>query len=311
MYASFLGIGAQRAATTWLHHSLRRHPDLWLPPAKELHYFDWMAAGPSLVDRLTSENRLAILWRQRVRGELRSALRRADLARIRREMSYELLPASDSRYLGMFHSAGRRVAGEITPAYSLLSDSEVKRVAALLPDARVIIMLRNPIGRAWSQVQLDMGGRPPSLDFAMDHVGSTDSLERGNYPAIVDRWLDHFPRNRVFIGFHDEARTRPAELVRAVVEFLGADPERMVSPLPGPINASGVTTIPTALAVDLARRYAAVLEEMSLRLGGLAEAWRNAAERLLEAPPQSADLPLPLADDLDPGSPLTSGALAA
>ena len=179
----------------------------------------------------------------------------------------------------------------------------MKRVAALLPDARVIIMLRDPIGRAWSQVQLDVGGRPPSLDFAMDHVGSTDSLERGNYPAIVDRWLDHFPRERVFVGFHDEARTGPAELVRAVVEFLGVDPERMVSPLPGPINASGVTTIPTALAVDLARRYAAVLEEMSLRLGGPAEAWRNAAERLLEAPPQSADLPLPLADDLDPGSP--------
>jgi Sulfotransferase family len=311
MYASFLGVGAQRAATTWLHHSLRRHPDLWLPPAKELHYFDWMAAGPSLIDRLTSENRLAMLWRQRVRGELRSALRRADLARIRREMSYELLPPSDSRYLGMFHSAGRRVAGEITPAYSLLSDSEVKRVAALLPDARVIIMLRNPIGRAWSQVQLDMGGRPPSLDFAMDHVASTDSLERGNYPAILDRWLDHFPRERVFVGFVDEARTRPAELIRAVVEFLGVDPERMVAPLPGPINASGVTTIPTALAVDLARRYAAVLEEMSLRLGGPAEAWRNAAERLLEAATQSADLPLPLADDLDPGSPLTSGALAA
>jgi hypothetical protein len=311
MYASFLGVGAQRAATTWLHHSLRRHPDLWLPPAKELHYFDWMATGPSLIDRLTSENRLAMLWRQRVRGELRSAVRRADLARIRREMSYELLPPSDSRYLGMFHSAGRRVAGEITPAYSLLSDSEVKRVAALLPDARVIIMLRNPIGRAWSQVQLDMAGLSSSLDFAMDHVGSTDSLERGNYPAIVDRWMDHFRKEHIFIGFVDEARTRPAELVRAVVEFLGVDPERMVSPLPGPINASGVTTVPTALAVDLARRYAAVLEEMSLRFGGPAESWRNAAERLLAAPPRSADLALPLADDLDPGSPLTSGALAA
>jgi hypothetical protein len=78
------------------------------------------------------------------------------------------------------------------------------------------------------------------------------------------------------------------------------------------VNASGVTTIPTAVAVDLARRYAAVLEEISLRFGGPAEAWRSAAERLLASPPQTVELPLPLADDLDPAlSHLTSGALAA
>ncbi len=226
-------------------------------------------------------------------------------------MSYELLPPRDSRYLGMFQSAGGRVAGEITPAYSLLSDSEVERVAALLPDARVIIMLRNPIGRAWSQVQLETG-RPPSLKAAMDHTASADSLERGNYPAIVDRWMDHFPKERIFVGFVDEARTRPLELVRAVVEFLGVDPDRLDSAPPGPVNASGVTTIPTAVAVDLARRYAAVLEETSLRFGGPAEAWRSAAERLLASPPQTVELPLPLADDLDPAvSQLTSGALAA
>ena len=161
MYPSFLGIGAQRAATTWLHHSLRRHPDLWLPPAKELHYFDWISGGPSLVDRVTSGNRLCALWRQRVRGELRSSIRRGDFSGSAARCAYEFLAPSDSRYLGMFESAGQRIAGEITPAYSLLSDSEVKRVAALLPDARVIVMLRNPIGRAWSQVQLETG-RPMS-----------------------------------------------------------------------------------------------------------------------------------------------------
>jgi hypothetical protein len=83
-YASLLGVGAQRAATTWLHHSLRRHPDLWLPPAKELHHFDWMATGPSLIDRLTSENRIAMLWRKRGRNAaerlLAASPRSADLA---------------------------------------------------------------------------------------------------------------------------------------------------------------------------------------------------------------------------------------
>ncbi len=311
MYPSFLGIGAQRAATTWLHHSLRQHPDLWLPPAKELHYFDWMSGGPSLTNRVTSGERLSALWRQRVRGEFRSAVARRDFARLRREMSYEFLSPSDSRYLALFQSSGNRAAGEITPAYSLLSDFEVKRAAALLPDVRVIIMLRDPIGRAWSQVQLETN-RPVSMETAKAHVASADSLERGNYPAIVDRWMDHFPKERIFVGFVDEARTRPLELVRAVLAFLGVNPDRLVSSLPDPVNSSGVTTIPTDIALDLAVRYRPVLDEMASRFDGPAEQWRAAAERLLEAPPQVEELPLPLADDLNPASThLSSGALAA
>ena len=179
------------------------------------------------------------------------------------------------------------------------------------PDVRVIIMLRDPIGRAWSQVQLETN-RPVSMETAKAHVASADSLERGNYPAIVDRWMDHFPKERIFVGFVDEARTRPLELVRAVLAFLGVDPDRLVSSLPDPLNSSGVTTIPTDLALDLAVRYRPVLEEMASRFDGPAEQWRAAAERLLEAPPQVEELPLPLADDLNPASThLSSGALAA
>ena len=40
MYPDFLGIGAQKAGTTWLHTNLRPHPQIWMPPIKELHYLD-------------------------------------------------------------------------------------------------------------------------------------------------------------------------------------------------------------------------------------------------------------------------------
>jgi hypothetical protein len=39
-FPEFLGIGAQKAGTTWLFENLRHHPDLFLPPVKEVHYFD-------------------------------------------------------------------------------------------------------------------------------------------------------------------------------------------------------------------------------------------------------------------------------
>ena len=37
---TFLGVGAPRTGTTWLHSNLRRHPDIWMTPVKEVHYFD-------------------------------------------------------------------------------------------------------------------------------------------------------------------------------------------------------------------------------------------------------------------------------
>ena len=40
MFPDFIGIGAQKAGTTWLDRNLRAHPQIWMPERKELHYFD-------------------------------------------------------------------------------------------------------------------------------------------------------------------------------------------------------------------------------------------------------------------------------
>ncbi len=71
----FLVIGAQRAGTTWLHRVLRQHPALWLPPLKELHYFD------SLHQNYTWEN--GIRWRRRWRRALMSGRHSLDLWHLR------------------------------------------------------------------------------------------------------------------------------------------------------------------------------------------------------------------------------------
>ncbi|MFW6275337.1 MAG: hypothetical protein ACOC2M_01735 [bacterium] len=44
---TFLGIGVQKSATTWLAHMLREHPDIFIPPAKEIHFFDSKPQYPS------------------------------------------------------------------------------------------------------------------------------------------------------------------------------------------------------------------------------------------------------------------------
>ena len=40
-FPEFLGIGAQKSGTTWLYENLKKHPQLYLPKTKEIHFFDW------------------------------------------------------------------------------------------------------------------------------------------------------------------------------------------------------------------------------------------------------------------------------
>jgi len=40
MFPDFLGIGAQKSGTTRLYQNLAAHPQIWMPPVKELHYLD-------------------------------------------------------------------------------------------------------------------------------------------------------------------------------------------------------------------------------------------------------------------------------
>ena len=42
----FIGIGTQKAGTTWLYDMLAQNPSVWLPPLKELHYFDRQNSTP-------------------------------------------------------------------------------------------------------------------------------------------------------------------------------------------------------------------------------------------------------------------------
>src|SRR3984957_2732032 len=53
-FPDFLCIGAQKAGTTWLHKMLGQHPGAWLPPIKEIHYFDRLYRKKSQLDAIPS-----------------------------------------------------------------------------------------------------------------------------------------------------------------------------------------------------------------------------------------------------------------
>jgi hypothetical protein len=157
----FLGIGAARAGSSWLYAVLERHPALWLPPVKELHYFD----------NLRHNKRHYRFLRMRLAAGLGGG-RRLSLWDAR----YFLGRRSDEWYCRLFDPGRRRglITGEITPAYSVLDERLLARIRALNPQVKLIFCMRDPVVRTWSSVMkktMRKGGPLPSLDLVLQHSG--------------------------------------------------------------------------------------------------------------------------------------------
>jgi hypothetical protein len=230
----FLGIGAQKAGTTWLYENLRRHPGLYMPDRKELHYFDWYFHR-------------SLRW-----------------------------------YAGHFKAGAQKVCGEITPGYSILSRERIAFVHKLMPGLRLILLIRNPIERAWSQALMNLVTLPRrryedvSAGEFREHFRSNRSLRRGDYLAALENWLSFFPAAQLFVGVYDDISGRPQELLTDVFEHLGVstDVDWGRFPLEDVVFRGAGVPLPDSLRSVLHGIYENDLRRLVDRFGDRVAHWR-------------------------------------
>ncbi len=222
-YPDFLGIGAQKAGTSWLHRNLAYHPKIWLPPVKEVHYFDEV--------HIEAHRRWAPPHRQsKGRALLRDYVDRTPIED-RRPNRIALLetfvedPVSDDWYGRLFGFAGpAQICGEFTPEYSILPQEGIRHVLELSPDIKLILSLRDPIERCWSQIRMDDHRQNgSSLAELEEACRSTKVLGRSDYPAIISSWRRFVPSERLHIVFIDDIAEKPLEVLNGVCDFLGVE----------------------------------------------------------------------------------------
>lgn len=240
----FLVISPPKTGSTWLADCLRRHPQLYVPPIKEVKYFS------------TLHRWLDFEW-----------------------------------YCDHFASAGGRKAGEASPSYAALPTDSIRRVRQLLPDVKLVFLMRDPVSRAWSHAKHNrMYGE---ANFTTPGAGATDAhwrsnfahpwpLASGDYLGQLRRWSAEFPPDQLYVGFYESIATRPAELLRDVFRFLGVDPNIDVSafPLADRVLAGPPDELPEHLASDLRGllrpRTAELVELLRDRFGlTVPGEWRN------------------------------------
>lgn len=204
----FVIAGAPKAGTTALHAALATHPELYLSPVKEPKYY-------------LTDGRPPPRSRHRGPGDAHSA----------REWVWRR-----DRYEALFAGApDAAVRGESTPFY-LYDRRASARLAADVPDVKVIVVVRDPVDRAWSNwVHLRADGLEPEADFLAAVHAEQRRVDAGWGPFWHYRGLGrygeqlralyrHVPRERVCLVRYRQLVDAPRETLDLVSEFLAVTP---------------------------------------------------------------------------------------
>jgi hypothetical protein len=185
----FLIIGAMRSGTTTLARLLQTHPQVFVPPAKEIHYFDQNFDKP-------------LEW-------YREWFRDAD---------------------------GAAAAGEASATY-MAEPAAPARMAGVVPEARLMAILRHPVDRAYSHYwhERKLGrehlGFREALAAERERTATEEVrprlrfayLERSRYLPQLRRVCEHYPREAIHLLILEEFERDPEVHFRSVCRFLGVD----------------------------------------------------------------------------------------
>lgn len=220
---AFLCIGAQKAATSWLWVMLRQHPGIWMPPIKELHFFDHLFVPDNRSwthEHLKKGVSDALKWHVHHEAmHLEHFKYLVDLAMA--------APFTEDWYRACFNrpAAKGKVLGDITPEYCTLPDEGVAYTRKLLgPNLRLIYLIRNPVDRALSQLKMNLtrrGQEGENEAFWLDAAKSPVILQRGDYRTYIPRWERHFPKSNILYLPYKQVKENPASLLSAVEDHLG------------------------------------------------------------------------------------------
>jgi Sulfotransferase family len=219
---NFFIVGAPKAGTTSLYHYLDQHPDVYMSPVKEPCHF-------------SEEIRLQNFSQEILPGV------EADL---RAQQEYLRGPMTEKRfggvgmewddYLRLFENVkGEAAIGEASVLY-LWSKTAARNIQLRVPNARILMVLRDPVGRAFSQYLdgITAGVLHGSFRDYIEACLSSQSekislvrpsLELGLYSAEVKRYLDRFTWKNVHIVLYDDLQQQQAKVLAGIFDFIAVD----------------------------------------------------------------------------------------
>jgi hypothetical protein len=203
---TFIVIGAGKTGTSSLYRYLMQHPDIYMSPVKEPLFFAF--GGRALNFNGPGDA----------------------------EMNWRAVTSLDA-YQALFErGAGRRARGEASSAY-LYYPEAAQRLHAMAPDTKLIVTLRCPADRAYSNyLHALLSGREPLWDFEQALHAEPSRISqgwshffhyrsKGWYHRQLRHWYELFPREQIMVNLYEDLRFEPAAMLRRIFHFLNVDPD--------------------------------------------------------------------------------------
>ncbi len=215
---NFLIIGAAKAGTSSLYYYLKQHPQVFMTKIKEPKFF--ALEGEEIV----------------YRGPAAEAAIRVSVNKL-------------GDYQQMFEAVSGEIAiGEASALY-LSSPRAAERIRHHVPDAKLVVVLRNPVSRAFSSYSHLVREGLETLDFAGGLAEETSRMEKGWLPLFfyrdlgfyhrqLERYFSRFDRSQIKLYLFEELREDSQRVVTDLCRFLGVDPD--FTPDLTKMNVSGV-----------------------------------------------------------------------
>ena len=276
-------VGATKAGTSWFYHHLAQHPDCHLRTIKELHYFDMLETGKfARYQKMLAAQDAGLAAMAAKRGH------KADLDVRHQDLADWLAVVDRQRedipaYLAYLNAGrmGRAVVADITPAYALLPETRLRRMASIASDVRFVYLLRDPVARLWSQARmLALRAVTDAADFPAKAIEQMSKIlddiangkkDREDYVGALTRLSAAVPPQKLMVMFQDEMMTPPG--LARLSGFLG------ISTRPANFARRVLEGAPLALAADLHERARAVLRPqydfVARQFPNLPESWHQ------------------------------------
>jgi hypothetical protein len=215
MQPNFFVVGAPKAGTTALYHFLDQHPGVYMSPIKEpAHFATDLLERQRLLGVVQAEPQALRAWLDGPMTGKRSGV-----------------IEEWTQYLKLFkHVREETAVGEVSGNY-LASRAAPGAIRARIPHARIVMMLRDPVERLYSQfAQAASRGqaRPQFLPWVEEQQAHEATYSprlgavwNGFYAQHLARWLQHFPRPQIQVLFYDDYRADPRAVLRGLYGFLG------------------------------------------------------------------------------------------
>lgn len=187
---NFLIIGAHKCGTTSLHSYFKQHPDIYMPnKIKEARFFSYDGENP-----------------------------------VHRAKSRAIFPVRTLKeYQALFDDVkNQKAIGEASPEY-IRNTQAAERIHAVIPQAKLIASLRNPVDRAYSEYLMSVRSGRETRTFEQVCREDRHWLQRNLYGNNLQRYTAVFKRQQIKVILFENLRDDTQGVIQDCFRFLGVD----------------------------------------------------------------------------------------